>query len=323
MGALLAGTLTLPAAAEFTTPPDEAGTVVGMAWDDRTDRLWLAGQEADSGSLLGLTEDGDGSSISFGGEVESVQALAIHEGALYVGDIGDEDESRDSILVLRFENTDPGQKQYRGYSMAYPDGESHHSEAMMVSGRGNLYFVTQGDDPGIYLYNGEPSRTEVNELRRVADAPAGVTDGVFLEDGSTMALRAEDGVHIVDGFSFETQAVETYVNPPEDHAIATRSDQLLFAGVGAIREAAVPTSDITTEHEPPESESPSPSPSAVETEGEQPTEPTAEASPSAPEAAPEEEAARNTPTNTRTIVALVIAGVVAVAAGVATFVVRN
>ena len=165
----------------------------------------------------------------------------------------------------------------------------------------------------------------------MAGAPAGVTDGVFLEDGSTMALRTEDGVEIIDGFSFETQATETYVNPPEDSAIAARGDNLLFAGVGSIREAAVPTSDITTTHEPQEgepeesaSEGASPGPEESSSEGAEspaPAEPTGEESAPAPSAAPEE-AARGA-TNTRTIIALVLAGVVAVLAGVTTFLIRG
>ncbi|NLE98314.1 MAG: hypothetical protein GX596_10075 [Propionibacterium sp.] len=311
-GALVVAAFATPAAADLLVPPEHVGDVVGMAWDEETHRLWLAGDEADDGTLIGLTEDGEQAQINWSGDIVSVQSLAIHDGVLYIGDLGNEDGSRSEFTIFRMRNTEPGQKQYWAYVVEYPNGEPLHAETLLVSGRGNFYVVTTGDDAAIYRAPTEPSRQSLNTLTRVADAPEGVTDGVFLPDGATIALRAADGVHIIDAFTWETLAVETYVNPPEDESITAREDMLILGGVGALREAEVPTSDVTSTPGPaaePGPTSPSPEPA-----------PTGDASPTAPA---EDDGAPAVPRNTGTFVALIIAGAVALAAGVTTYFVKG
>lgn len=314
-GALIGASVAAPASAAFTVPPDHVGEIVGMAWDDETARLWLAGEEADDGTLIGLTEDGEQAQLTWNADIVSVEALSLSGGALFVGDLGNPDLDRDTLTIFRFGDTQPGQKQYRAYVLEYPDGP-RDAQAMMVSGRGRIYIATTGDDPGIYRAPENPSRTSTDTLTRVADAPEGVTDGVFLADGSTLVLRAADGVHVIDAFSWETQAVETYVNGPEGESVAAMGDTLLFSAGGVVREAEVPTSDTTTTLEPIASPEPSPEPSEPAPTG---TEGMPSPSPTAQPAAP----SGNTPRNTGTLVALAIAGVVAIAAGATTYFVKG
>ena len=189
---------------------------------------------------------------------------------------------------------------------------------MMISGKGRIYFASTGDNPGIYRAPANPSRQGHNKLERVADAPDGVTDGVFLPDGGTMVLRAADGVHVIDAFTWETKAVETYATRTGAESVAAIDDDTLLLGsTGVIREAAVPTSNITTtpsaEPSPSETLSPSESASAA---------PSSEPSPSS--SATQEQGQEQTheeakPRSTITMVALILAGVVGVAAGLVTF----
>lgn len=312
-GALAVGLLATPAVADYLDPDENVGEIVGLAWDDERHRLWIAGDDADDGTLIGLTDDGEQAQLSWSAEIDSVQALAIHEGELYVGDIGNEDLDRTELRIFRMRNIEPGQKTYWAYVLEYPGREPLHAETLLVSGRGNFYVVTTGDDPAIYRAPTEPSRTSVNTLARVADAPEGVTDGVFLPDGATIALRAEDGIHVVDAFSWETLAVETYVDGPENESLTARDDSTLIIGAeGGLREAAVPTSDITTTPppaaDPSPTPSPTPSPGAQDGQGQQP------AANGGDDADPPP-----VPRNTGTFIALIIAGAVAVTAGAATY----
>ncbi|WP_297750497.1 hypothetical protein [uncultured Tessaracoccus sp.] len=312
-------TVMLPAAADIDVPEDGVGEAVGMAWDADGETLWLAGDHANDGVLVGVSSDGERSEMSWKGEdLTSVQALAIHDGLMYVGDTGNSDRDRSTFTVYRFSSLQAGAKKYRSFVFEYPDDID--IQAMMVSGKGRIYFASTGDDPGIYRAPANPSRQGHNQLERVTDAPDGVTDGVFLPDGGTMVLRAADGVHVIDAFTWETKAVETYATQTHAESVAAIDDDTLLLGsTGVIREAAVPTSNITTtpsaEPSPSETLSPSESASAV---------PSSEPSPSSSATQEQEQALEEAkPRSTITMVALILAGVVGVAAGLVTFFARS
>lgn len=312
-------TVALPAAADIDVPKNQVGEAVGMAWDANGETLWLAGDQADDGVLVGVGADGEHSEMSWqGDDLTSVQALAIRDGVMYVGDTGNSDGDRSTFTVYRFSNLQAGAKKYRSFVFEYPDNID--IQAMMVSGKGRIYFASTGDDPGIYRAPAKPSRQGHNQLERVADAPDGVTDGVFLPDGGTMVLRAADGVHVIDAFTWETKAVETYATETGAESVAAIDDDTLLLGsTGVIREAAVPTSNITTtpsaEPSPSETLSPSESASAA---------PSSEPSPSESATQEQEQALEEAkPRSTITTVALILAGIVGVAAGLVTFFARS
>lgn len=96
-----------------------------------------------------------------------------------------------------------GSGSWMAWDFSYPDGP-HDAAAMAVSPRGNMYFITRGDKPAIYRTRSNPSRTGVNALIKVADAPAGVTDATFLADGSRIAMRTDNAIHVVDAYSWHT-----------------------------------------------------------------------------------------------------------------------
>ncbi|HMR49936.1 MAG TPA: hypothetical protein PKE40_11690 [Arachnia sp.] len=296
----------LPALAAPPVVPDDAGELVGVAFDPSSGTLWLAGGRADDGVLLGLGEDGGQVEMSFDDDLVSVQALAFHGGQIYVGDVGDPRGDRDHVVVYRLTTTEPGKQVYQAFDFAFPDGPRNAS-AMMVSGRGRIYLVTDGEDPGIYAATQEPSRTEVNVLTRMAEAPAGVTDGAFLDDGSTMVLRTAQGIQVIDAFTWETQAVETLVGAAGDEVLAVLpGDELLVGSAAGLRQSPVPTQNMTTTVE------------AASPAGDAETSAGATESPGT-----ETPSGSSAPARTGTLVAVILAVLVAVAAGASTLLWRD
>lgn len=296
------------ASAEPMNPPETVGAIVGLAWDEATSRLILADERAQEGVLTVLSENGGSEELIWGADdVVSVQALAVHQGQLYIGDIGDEQRARKDVVIYRIRDAEAGEKQFRRFRLTYPDGEARDAKAMMVSAKGNIYIATTGDDPAIFRAPADLPRDVAAPLKRVADAPEGVTDGVFIDGGRAIALRAADGVHVIDAYSWKTKAVETYVGDIEPESITARDDQLLIGGSGDVREAAIPTENTTATPVPE-------APSSSEAEG----------TPSEDDGAViDDPPIGDTPTNTGTIIALVLAGLVSVIAGITTYLVRG
>lgn len=305
--ALLVLALVLPAFADDVSVPDDATPLVGMAYDPANDELWLAGPKADQGVFVNAE---DTTEVTLNADLKSVQALAWHGDRLWVGDIGDPDAERDHLVVYRLGSTEGGRSTYHAYDYRYQDGP-RDAKAMLISGRGNVYLVSAGDDPGIYRIRGEASRERMNTLVRVHDAPAGVTDGVFLSDGTTMALRTAAGIEYIDAMQWEALATETLVGAPEGESIAVGPDDELFVGGNpTVRTAQVVSESVTTTVTPEAPESPTAEPTVA---------PTGEAT-SGPV---EDNVIDDAPARSGTIVALVLAGLVAVAAGLVTYFWRN
>lgn len=312
--ALVILALVLPAFAQEVDVPEDATPVVGMAYDPSNEELWLAGPSADRGVFV---EAGGRKEATLNADLVSVQALSWYGDRLWVGDIGDEDAERDHVVVYRLGSTDGGQSTYHAYDYRYEDGP-RDAKAMLISGRGNVYLVTTGEDPGIYRIRGEASRSEMNTLVRVHDAPEGVTDGVFLTDGATMALRSAAGIEYVDAMEWEDLVTETIVGAPEGESIAVGLDDELFVGGNpGIRTAQVVNESTTTTLAP----EPSVEPSATQS----PAVPgSPEATVDATESPADDEAPETEgPARGGTITALVLAALVAVAAGLVTYFWRN
>ncbi|GAA0489324.1 hypothetical protein [Streptomyces olivaceiscleroticus] len=134
------------------------------------------------------------------GDPRDVEAISVGaDGALYVGDIGDNlDGSWDHVWIYRF----PEPKQLRDqtvtatqYDVTYADGP-RNAEAMMVHPKtGRVYLVSKKEDGGAALYAG-PERLSTsgpNVFRRVSGIDMWVTDGAFSPDGSRLMLRSYFG----------------------------------------------------------------------------------------------------------------------------------
>ena len=303
--AVAAASLATPALADdIELPSDEVGSITGVAWNERAQEVLITD---DAGQIVAV--DGATSKsrpITSTGETESVQALSLFDDLLYIGDVGDADSSRDFVTVFR---VDPASEinSFRAWDFIYPDGP-RDAQAMALSGKGNIYIVTDGEDPGIYSADAEPSRSEMNTLVRAADAPEGVTDAVFLDDGGTLMLRTAVGVELLDAFSWESTALTTYVDPPTAESISTYGEgRMLVGDGGGLRDEPLPEGTTTV--------TPGPSaPLASES-------PESSAEPSGSDGTQDTES--QGVSRRGTILALVGAGIVAVLAGVVVLVVRD
>ncbi len=306
--AISTATLATPALADdIDLSSNRSAPITGLAWDAETEEVITVDERGD---ILAVDADaGTSRPVTFTGQAESVQGLSMFEDLLYIGDVGDSEGSREFVTVYR---VDPASRvtTYRAWDFRYPEGP-RDAKALALSGRGRIYIVTDGEDPGIYRAGPQPSRTGVNQLERAADAPEGVTDAVFLEDGSTLMLRSATGVELVDASTWERGAVTTYVDAPPAESITTYGEDRMLVGDGDyLRDEPLPEGRTTVTPGPAAESTPAPSPSAT---------------PSEPPELTEEVIVETEPAVSRrgTVLALLGAGAVALLAGIVVFVVRD
>lgn len=268
-----------PAQADEVTIPDGSAPVTGLAYDGSSERLFAV-SEAEGAAIVVVDKAGQGAgTVSYSASPTSVQGLALHQDQLYVGDIGDASRQRDKITIYRMSPKVGSDVAYQAYDFSYPDGP-HDAKALLVSGKGRIYIVTDGESPGVYRANLDPSRSSVNRLERAADAPAGVTDAVFLSDGSTIVLRTASGVQTLDAYEWRTLATVTYVGAPEAESLTSFREGRMLVGAGPVlRDEEVPAQDgtVTIESDPsasPGEPTPSESPASTPAEEEVPDGPT-------------------------------------------------
>lgn len=202
------GLAVAPAAAApsgFTITAPGVSSPVGMAADSEDDCYWVTdGSSASSDSLIAVDASGARvRNMTWQARTHSIQALSWANGVLYVGDIGDQQTDRSSIQVLSPLATSGTSTSWKAWDLTYPDG-AHDADAMAVSPKGNIYVVTKGPSPAIYRSPGALSRSGQNLLEKVAQAPAGVTDAVFLPGGQKLAVRTASQVLVLDAFSWKT-----------------------------------------------------------------------------------------------------------------------
>jgi hypothetical protein len=225
---LLGWSVALPAAAdsvEFTIADPDIVESSGLATDADAERYWTVNDSGDAGVAYALDDQGETQgTLQFRVEPVDVEAVAFHRGRLYVADIGDNRAVRDNVTVYFFDDAEPATEPvvYKAYDFSYPDGP-HDAETLLVDGDGRLFIVTKGTRGGIYAAPASPSRQGVNELERVGDAPAFVTDGTVLPDGR-FALRTYVSVEIVDPDSYEVVARAATPAQKQGESITTTFD---------------------------------------------------------------------------------------------------
>lgn len=265
-----------PAAAEdkvaFTISDERIEESSGLATDFDNERYWTVNDSGDEGRAFALDPDGEVTgTLSFRGEPTDIEAVAFHDGRLYLADIGDNDAEREFVTVYYFDDAEPSSesRQYRSYDFEYPDGP-RDAEALFVDDDGRLYIVSKEGDGGIYAAPENPSRQGVNELERVADAPAFVTDAVALPDGQGFALRTYVSVEIYDTDDFKVIGREPlpFQRQGESITVSLDGENLLVGSEGKdseVLQVAIP--DEVKEASkgsstPPKKESKTPKPSS-------------------------------------------------------------
>ena len=131
---------------------------------------------------------------TYADEVTDVEALApAGPDAVWVGDIGDNTEHRDSVQVYRVP-VGRGDRTVAApaYDLVYPDGP-HDAESLVAAPGGRLYVVTKGLLGGTaYAAPRHLDPTGPNRLRPVASVDVWATDAALFPDGRHVLVRGYD-----------------------------------------------------------------------------------------------------------------------------------
>lgn len=297
----------------FTIQDRRVAESSGLATDFRSNLYWTVNDSGDSGVGYAMSDDGaTEGTIRFLAKPVDIEAAAFRAGTLFFGDIGDNRRRRDDITVYAVENPAPDDETrgYRAYDFTYPDGP-HDAETLLVGPRGRFYVVTKDAKGGIYRAPANPSRSGRNALVRVGDAPPYVTDGVFMPDGKTIALRTYVSVEMLDAESYEVVGrAEAPLQPQGESITVDLNEKDLLVGSEGVRSTVyrMPVPKTLDAVPTPEDTPPATSPAA---------------SPTAAPSGDPEEPSTTSENAAGTWTAVGLAAVVAVAAGVAAVVVRR
>ena len=201
--------------------------------------LWTHNDSGDRARLLAVAPDGRALADVAVTGAENVDWEDIALGpapkggdALYVGDIGDNEALRSSVVVYRV--TEPRVAHGRPPSapaqrltLRYRDG-AHDAEALLVDPSSDaLVIVTKsfGGAAGVYVAD-RPREGSTTTLRRAGvlelDAAEPITAGDLSADGRTIVIRTYDGV-----FAWSRRAGESIAAALRRRACAARADLLV------------------------------------------------------------------------------------------------
>jgi hypothetical protein len=124
-------------------------------------------------------------------DTEALAPAGAH--AVWVGDIGDNDEVRDSVQVYRVP-VGRGDRTVDApaYELVYPDGP-HDAESLVASPGGRLHVITKGLLGGTaYVAPRHLDPQRPNVLRAVAAVDVWATDAALFPDGKHVLVRGYD-----------------------------------------------------------------------------------------------------------------------------------
>ncbi|GAA1957034.1 WD40 repeat domain-containing protein [Nocardioides panacihumi] len=185
----------------------------------------------DRGRTVGIT--------SWSDDAHDVEALApAGPGDVWVGDIGDNRASRDSVQVTRVP-VGRGDRDSDGpiYDLTYPDG-SHDAETLLAAPDGRLYVVSKGMFGGtVYAAPAQLSADHANRLVQVADGILPMaTDGAFLPDGRHVLIRGYAGAVLYSFPDFSRLAPVPLPSQPQGEGLAVATDGSIYLsseGIGS------------------------------------------------------------------------------------------
>ena len=248
-----------------TVASDELNEISGVVESrTRTGVLWVHNDSGDTARIFAIGLDGRtlGTFELAGIQARDWEDIAAGPGPvagrryLFVADIGDNDQERATVTVLRLREpvVDPSAASpatgtvdaVDELGLRYPDGP-HNAEALMVDPRsGDLVIVTKELDgqAGVFRAPGRLADGSETTLRRVATLPLGlgtlVTGGDVARSGSLVALRTYGSVLLYARparkplwAAFKTQPCSG-ITPPElqGEAIALRTGGRAYVTVG-------------------------------------------------------------------------------------------
>jgi hypothetical protein len=183
----------------FTIRDQRVHESSGLAKSQKYEGIWwTANDSGDSARVFAINATGKVQAVlNFKAPVKDIEAISVdRSGMIYIADIGDNKSTRNMISVYAI--PEPNQLQdaptvkFHRYDFKYPDGP-HNAETLLIQPDTNqMFFVTKvaKGKGGYYAAPEQASRQGTNQLTKLADAPAGVTDGTFMPDGKRVVLRS-------------------------------------------------------------------------------------------------------------------------------------
>jgi hypothetical protein len=213
--------------------PKQLNEISGIASSRLNPRVYWLHNDGDSGKVFAVRANGKlAATIDSPVPVEDVEDIAIGPGPaagveyLYLGDIGDNNASRQSIQVVRFPepnlaaggNVDVAPSTVERIRLEYPDGP-HVAESLLVDPATGSLFVVTKEPSRARLY--EAPATELTDGATVKLRPSGtlaiaeVSAGAISPDGKRIVLRQE-----ADGWLWERKAGQTVAAAVAGRSIA-------------------------------------------------------------------------------------------------------
>jgi hypothetical protein len=180
---------------------------------------------------------------------KDVEALAPgRDGTVWVGDIGDNRRSRDSVRVFHLvPPTSGGVVSADRFDLVYPDGP-HDAETLLVHPRTGRVFVVTKSFAGGVVYEAPRSLRpgQTYRLERVGSVPGLITDGTFLPGGRHVLLRTYGAATVYSFPGFQRVADVPLPEQEQGEGIAVDQRRIYLSSEGqhsevlAVDEPSVP-----------------------------------------------------------------------------------
>lgn len=171
--------------------------------------------------------------------VMDVEALARgRNGAIWVGDIGDNEAVRGKVSVYRVGPVPPGERSVSAqrYDLAYKGGPRDAETLLVDPDNGRLFVVSKGLLGGQVFRAPKTLRTDrTNLLRPVGRVGGLVTDGEFTRDGDHVVLRDYSDAFIHAQQSWRLLGRWALPNQPQGEGLSVRpsGDRVTVSSEGA------------------------------------------------------------------------------------------
>jgi hypothetical protein len=237
----------------FTIRDDRVDQSSGLARSQNYEGIWwTVNDSGETPEVIGVDNEGKVRAVlGLKTKMTDVEAVAVDKsGTIYIADIGDNRKNRDMVEVFTIPEPsnleDSESVKFHRYDFEYPDG-AHDAETLLIDPESRrLFFVTKvsSGKAGIYAAPERASVEGTNDLTKIADAPAGVTDGVFVPDGSLAVLRSMTDIATVE-WSDEPNVVARAATPNAQGESIALSDSgnsvLIGSKTSAVYDVAVPS----------------------------------------------------------------------------------
>ena len=182
-----------------------------------------------SGRTVGVTHWSD--------DPTDVEALApAGDDAVWVGDIGDNPRSRETITVARVP-VGRGERTVTPptYDLVYPEG-AHDAETMFSGPDGRLYLATKGFLGGeVYVAPARLAADRPNRLQPVGRVLPMATDGAVLPDGRHVLVRGYASAALYTFPGFERVRSVPLPRQPQGEGVAVAADGTVYLSTEGAR----------------------------------------------------------------------------------------